>query len=492
MAGGPAAVHAEATSGLRLITGKRAAAAKPLREHVEDYRADLKATNTADYADQTATRLQRVFDAAGMTYYSDITPARVRTAISRLRHAGKGLKKQTQNHYVTVVKSFANWMMADGRASSSPIDGKKLAKQKVTDATERRAGTLNELRRIIAAAEQGPEFRWGGGRGAKRQPRCVTGPERAVLYTLAAETGYRASELGSLKPTNFRLDALPYAVTVESGYTKKGKTATTPLSESTAAMLRAFLAHKHPQAHVFDIPGDEERNEGQTARMIRRDCEAAGVDYVDTEGGKLDFHALRHTFITNVANSGASVKTIQDLARHSTPTLTIGRYAHTTDTERAAAINALPELMPLDESAAATGTDDETGDSSWPTYCPKLPVSLSPATTPTERNGTTPVGTQSVVKPPHIAENKGFTPKPPAGLEPATCGLRNRCKVNVTAVTTTTYAIRANPAQRWAQRAQENGPVDDDLAAVINVWPGLPDAVKVGILAMVRAAQPQV
>ncbi len=92
--------------------------------------------------------------------------------------------------------------------------------------------------------------------------------------------------------------------------------------------------------------------------MLRRDCEAAGVAYEDADGRVLDFHALRHTFITNVASSGASVKTIQDLARHSTPILTIGRYAHTTDAEKAAAIDALPDLKPLDEVEQATGTND--------------------------------------------------------------------------------------------------------------------------------------
>ena len=46
-----------------------------------------------------------------------------------------------------------------------------------------------------------------------------------------------------------------------------------------------------------------------------------------TRGRKLDFHALRHTFITNIANSGASVKTQQELARHADPSMTIGLLA---------------------------------------------------------------------------------------------------------------------------------------------------------------------
>ena len=36
---------------------------------------------------------------------------------------------------------------------------------------------------------------------------------------------------------------------------------------------------------------------------------------------------------------------------------------------------------------------------------------------------------------------------------------------------------------------QENSPIDPDLAAVIDAWPALPDAVKAGIVAMVGAAK---
>ena len=41
----------------------------------------------------------------------------------------------------------------------------------------------------------------------------------------------------------------------------------------------------------------------------------------------MDFHAVRVAYITNLVTSGASVKTCQTLARHSTPSLTIGVYA---------------------------------------------------------------------------------------------------------------------------------------------------------------------
>jgi hypothetical protein len=47
-----------------------------------------------------------------------------------------------------------------------------------------------------------------------------------------------------------------------------------------------------------------------------------------------------------VVNSGASVKTCQTLARHSTPVLTIGVYAKKSLHDLAGAVEALPDLTP--------------------------------------------------------------------------------------------------------------------------------------------------
>ena len=95
-----------------------------------------------------------------------------------------------------------------------------------------------------------------------------------------------------------------------------------------------------------------------------------------TRGRKLDFHALRHTFITNIANSGASVKTQQELARHADPSMTIGRYSHSDDAQKMAAIESLPEVGPVEAVSKATGTDSDC-----PSYCPDSGGQRRPAAT---------------------------------------------------------------------------------------------------------------
>ncbi len=81
----------------------------------------------------------------------------------------------------------------------------------------------------------------------------------------------------------------------------------------------------------------------------------------DHAGRVADFHALRHTFISNLARGGVHPKLAQALARHSTVTLTMDRYTHTVIGEQADALTALPDLSgdgPETERQRATGTDD--------------------------------------------------------------------------------------------------------------------------------------
>ena len=94
------------------------------------------------------------------------------------------------------------------------------------------------------------------------------------------------------------------------------------------------------------------------AEMLRRDLELAGIPYQDVSGEFADLHALRHTFVTNVARSGADPKTVQTLARHSTFALTYDRYTHPSLLSNERAIEALPDLDDdAPESVSATGTD---------------------------------------------------------------------------------------------------------------------------------------
>ncbi|MEM7812527.1 MAG: tyrosine-type recombinase/integrase, partial [Planctomycetota bacterium] len=95
---------------------------------------------------------------------------------------------------------------------------------------------------------------------------------------------------------------------------------------------------------------------GSATRLIRADLDAAGIAYTDEDGRDFDFHALRHQFITMLARSGVNVKDAQELARHSTVTLTLDRYAHVGIRDLGTAVAALPRIHTR-EKAVATGTN---------------------------------------------------------------------------------------------------------------------------------------
>ena len=107
-----------------------------------------------------------------------------------------------------------------------------------------------------------------------------------------------------------------------AAYSKRRRDDTQPIPLALAAALRRRLASKAPGSSVFG------KLTKHTAEMIRADLEAAGISYRDASGRVADFHALRHSYVTALAKSNAPVKIVQSLARHSTPSLTLGVYSH--------------------------------------------------------------------------------------------------------------------------------------------------------------------
>jgi site-specific recombinase XerD len=64
------------------------------------------------------------------------------------------------------------------------------------------------------------------------------------------------------------------------------------------------------------------------ARRITQDLARLGIAK-EAIGGKLDFHAMRVTYVNLVFEAGASVKEAQTLARHATPEMTMNIYGRT-------------------------------------------------------------------------------------------------------------------------------------------------------------------
>lgn len=85
-------------------------------------------------------------------------------------------------------------------------------------------------------------------------------------------------------------------------------------------------------------------------------------------------------------------------------------------------------------------------------------------------------------------ENKGFLP-----IVAAPCNTAQMYKVPPRGVeqienSSGNQGVAPQGGAESGALGAENGPKDPELGAIIHAWPTLPDAIKAGILAMVRAA----
>ncbi len=303
---------------------------RPLTEHLDDFRRYLGARgNTEEHVNKTHARARAVVEGCRFVRIADLQPsavveflaglraegerielpegqelfttkevalllgiqARTVGALARRRFItcqGQGRKRRfaredvaalvevhsqgvgiaTTNHYLAAVKSFAKWLVKDGRAAVDPLAHLSRQNARVDVRRQRRPLSGEELTRLIDSAMKGKPF------------RGLVGEDRAFLYLLAAGTGFRAKELGSLTPGSFDLDGDPPTVTVEAGYSK----------------------HRR-----------------QDAQTLRKD-------------------------VSRLAESGVHPKMAQILARHSTISLTMDYYTHLGIHDQTAALDKLPPI----------------------------------------------------------------------------------------------------------------------------------------------------
>jgi integrase len=318
--------------------------ARPLAEHLEEFESYLRTVGSRKHAMVKANRARRVIALAGAEKIRDLTLSRVSEALAALRRQDD-LNQQTINHHITAVKMLSRWLWKDNRTREHVLAHLATSNPEGDRRRKRRALTPTQAALLVEATETGPIV------------LGMIGPDRAMLYALAIGTGLRSEELRTLTPERFDFDSNPPTVTVRAGYAKNRREAVQPLSHALADRLRPWVTLRAPGRPVFK--GMTKR----TAAMLAIDLKAAGIA-PETDSGVVDFHALRGTYITHLVNSGASVKTCQTLARHSTPVLTIGVYAKTSLHDLTGAVEALPDLTPSEpaserEYMQATGTDGQ-------------------------------------------------------------------------------------------------------------------------------------
>jgi site-specific recombinase XerC len=351
---------------------------RSLLEHLENFKQYLlDKGNTADYANLTHNRIKAILTACKFVFIADVQPSRVQRYIAERKREGLSIK--SCNYYLTAAKSFLNWMVADRRIAENPLAHLKGQNAKKDIRRQRRALTQDEITALLTATLKGQKH------------YNLTGKQRYMLYTLAMSTGFRAKELHSMTWRSLNLNDSEPSVTVLAGYAKNGKEATLPLRKDIAELFEQWFNDNEFSQDDKVFP---KFNKSKGADMLKRDLEDAGIPYQDESGRYADFHAQRHTFISNVGKSGATVKEAQRLARHSTSALTLDVYTHIGLHDERRAIEKLPQLHNTDEKklektrevALKTGTDGKPVEATQ-NGSKKLTPKWTPFLTPTAYSG---------------------------------------------------------------------------------------------------------
>jgi integrase len=327
---------------------------RPLSQHIDEFESYL--TNkgvTPKQTKETVTKLKRLVAARRWRLIGDILAGGTLEFLGGLRR--EGLSVQTSNHYLKAAKQFTRWLVRDRRTPTDPLVHLSRLNVRTDRRHDRRALSAEEFDRLIEAARQG------------KRVEGVSGPDRAMLYILAAWTGFRKGEIGSLTLRSLRLDDDPPTAIVEACYSKHRREDTQILHPEVARQLRQWLAAKNHLSlsqPLFPISGrvpggidrkahkmierdlmaardqwlEEAKTEGEYAERLKSDF----LCYCDHRGLFADFHSMRHLFITSLERAGVSPKMAQTLARHSDIRLTLGVYTHVELHDCSAAIESLP------------------------------------------------------------------------------------------------------------------------------------------------------
>ena len=354
-----------------VLDARQVSGARPLSALIADFEEHVKAGDrTAKHVAHVVGHVRRLFESCSFDSWTDISATKVELFLRRLREGeakaveayirsygkrtegfraryreklgAEGLSAKSSNHILSSAKQFVRWAVERGFGQRDPLAVLKPLNARQDRRHIRRAITEEELGKLVQAAHEAPEV------------LKVSGPVRALVYVLAAETGFRGKEIASLRVGSFNLlDPEKAGVELPAHLTKNRQDALIPLRPATAVALSEFFGKRGALQSAFGL-----REGWRAARLLRGDLKRAEIPYEDESGRVFDFHALRGMQATRLFAHGATPKETQHLIRHASADLTLSLYAKLRPDEDRRALALLPNILPKDPAAiAATGTE---------------------------------------------------------------------------------------------------------------------------------------
>ena len=289
----------------------RDAAQEALSAHLEDFLADLRASGRDEiYQANLGYRLVKLFKECGWQHLKDVT------ADSFMAwRSNQCLAAKTLNDYLDAANGLLKWMHRAARLEENPLQPVRKVKTAGRETVQRRALSDDEVRRLLNVA-------------GLRRP----------VYLTALNTGLRRAELAALQKGDCFLYGDNAFLKVRASTTKNSKAATIWLNDEVAAELKNLVkSDADSNEPVFQHIPDMDQ--------FRKDLAAAGIAFVDGQGRRADFHALRHTLATNLACCGVLPRVAMEFMRHSEMRLTNKTYTDVAHLPLAEAAEMLPQFL---------------------------------------------------------------------------------------------------------------------------------------------------
>ncbi len=305
---------------------------RPLTDHLDDYCADLRAKGrAAGYVYNIDKRLRALLLATAWAKLADITA----DGFAAWRETVQDIGPVTKNQYLEALGGFCRWCVKRKRVATDATAGADKVDESTDIRHDRRAFTEDEVHDLLQVATT----------------------EHAAVYRLVLATGLRRNEVRQLQWGDVRLDAVHPFLKLRAKATKSRRADTLPLRADLANELRDRLRAVGDAAGNSPVYPDV-----PTIRSHKAYLKAAGIAYADDRGRYADFHALRHTFGTNLAKAGVSVRESMELMRHTDMRLTTKVYTDPRAFNLSAAVETLPSTSGPDfQRAKATGSAGNGG-----------------------------------------------------------------------------------------------------------------------------------
>jgi len=291
----------------------RIAAETLLLDHINSYCADLAGRQRApEYVATIKARQTKLANDCGWKRLVDVTAESFQAWRSEQQWGPK-----TLNDYLAAMSALLTWLKKAGLVEQNPLKAVGKSETRGKERRKRRAFTPAELAAVVA----------------------VAGKYRLAILT-AYYTGLRRKELSHLEWGDVQTGGDAVFVVPRASTTKNHETKPCYLPRWFARELVQARPHKASAGdRIFPVSSIP------SIWAFRTLLKRAGLSYKDDQGRQADFHALRRSLNTHLAQNSVDPHVRKEIMRHSELRLTLDVYTDKPMLPLADAIEKLPVFI---------------------------------------------------------------------------------------------------------------------------------------------------